>query len=275
MRDGPSETARTFLGGRGRWWRRPAVVSAGRRYRRRKRRRSRHRRRLVAPAVTFLMGRRVLVSRRLVRWLALAIVLRRGGCLRLERGLGLIPGRRRVAMLVRRLGLFDRGRRQVRFLLHEGARAPSRRSSSYVPSTLGNCRRGVTPVRDCTRSRAPARIASASGAGKRAAPAAIGLLCRARIAPSNVMPRLLSTCAAALLPSPTIAASTMAPLISRRRPPRAAAAAASRMRRISDATTRSMSGICERVGKLASCALTSATSSATLTLLAASTSTAS
>ena len=41
---------------RGRWRRRPAVVSAGRRYRRRKRRRSRHRRRLVAPVGGFLDG---------------------------------------------------------------------------------------------------------------------------------------------------------------------------------------------------------------------------
>jgi hypothetical protein len=57
------------------------------------------------------------------------------------------------------------------------------------------------------------------------------LLLSARMASSNVSPWARSVCAATLLPSPTIAASTIAPLISRRRPCWAAAAAASRMRR--------------------------------------------
>lgn len=132
-------------------------------------------------------------------------------------------------------------------------------------------------MRDCTRSRAPARIDSASGAGE--APCAGGGVetraCSALIAPSKVMPWAPSTCAARLLPSPTIAASTMAPLISRRRPPRAAAAAASRIRRRSSDTPSSACCASGWGGMPASCPSTSPISSATLTLLAASTSTAS
>lgn len=54
--------------------------------------------------------------------------------------------------------------------------------------------------------------------------------CNARMASSKVNPWTCRICAAALRPSPTMAASTIAPLMSRRRPPRAAAAAASRIR---------------------------------------------
>lgn len=104
--------------------------------------------------------------------------------------------------------------------------------------------------RDCTRSRARARTSSATGGcwtgasrgGERAA-------CKARMAFSNVSPCASRTSAAMLFASPTIAASTMAPLMSRRRLPRAAAAAASSMRLTSGETPR------ESCGGAACCAL--------------------
>ena len=140
----------------------------------------------------------------------------------------------------------------------------------------GNCRRGIVPVRGCgTALAAPARTASASGVGN-------GTLlrfrrrlarCNARIAPSKVMPRLLSTCAAALLPSPTMAASTMAPLISRRRRPRAAAAAARECDADPGPRRDRMSAI--RAVRSWPMPATSATSSQPSTLLASNTSTAS
>ena len=88
-------------------------------------------------------------------------------------------------------------------------------------------------VRELTRSRARANTTSAA-AGLAAATASRwgcdSAACKALIASSNVSPWACSIWLAALLPSPMIAARTIAPLISRRRPPRAAAAAASRMR---------------------------------------------
>jgi hypothetical protein len=97
--------------------------------------------------------------------------------------------------------------------------------------------------RDWTRSRARARTSSATGGcwtgasrgGERA-------LCRARMAFSKVKPCASRISAAMLLASPTIAASTMAPLISRRRLPRDAAAAASKMRFTSGETPRDSCG---------------------------------
>lgn len=59
---------------------------------------------------------------------------------------------------------------------------------------------------------------------------------------SNVRPCVSRISAATLLASPTMAASTIAPLMSRLRLPRAAAAAASRMRRTSDETPRESCG---------------------------------
>ena len=97
--------------------------------------------------------------------------------------------------------------------------------------------RKVGAARDCTRSRARARTSSAPCAARRSAGCA-NADCSARMASSKVRPWACSICAATLFPSPTIAASTIAPLISRRLPPLAAAPAASRMRRRSGDTVR-------------------------------------
>ena len=86
-------------------------------------------------------------------------------------------------------------------------------------------------ARDCTRSRARARTSSAIGTSR--AGAGARAVCSARIAPSKFRPCACKISAAILRASPTIAASTIAPLMSRLRLPRAAAAAASRMRRTS------------------------------------------
>ena len=86
------------------------------------------------------------------------------------------------------------------------------------------------PARRTPRRRAPV-VPAARGAGLRVC------CCSARMAPRTSGPERSVCCAAALLPSPTIAASTMAPLISRRRPcgrrrrrPRGCAAARGRRR---------------------------------------------
>ena len=137
----------------------------GRRNRRRKRRRSRHRRQLVA--------RRRRIARRTPR--ARKPALRIGARPRdSDRARGLPPARTWAPARTRSAARSDAGTAARtlrpraaagRFPPHEGARAPSRRRPRMYSRHLGNCRRGVTPVRDCTRSRAPARMASASGAG--------------------------------------------------------------------------------------------------------------